>query len=381
MNANPLRIAVLSIPGTLAGTAGRAFAEAGELVDGFYRDEWGHDDFREAPRSRLAAAQPSSSQRMLYLTARVGNDLAGVAVLRLPQRDNRRTASVMVVVAPARRRQGIGRGLYAAAEAAARSEGRSILDAETDHALREVPGGPPGAGSGVGAEAGAGAGTDAGNRFDAGTGVGSVPAGPGAAFASAMGYRLEQVDVVSRLDLPAVRAAGALEEAFCNAGADYELVSWRGSCPAGLAGDYARLRQVMSIDAPSGALEQEEERWDAERVREGEDKVRRMGAEAWVCAVRHRASGELVGHTLLMSHEENPGAVLQGDTLVLRAHRGRKLGTWLKAANLLQLQEQVPAAGRVYTWNAAENRPMLDINTALGFVPVGYSGQWQKVLG
>lgn len=370
MRSNPVDVAVLPIPDTLAGTAGRAFAEAGELLNGFYREEWNHDDFRETPRSRLAAAQPGSSQRMLYLTARMGPALVGAAVLWLPQRDNLRTASAMVAVVPEERRQGIGRALYTAAEQAALSEGRIILAGETDHAVHPVREGQPGAGSGA----------NAGSRIDAGTGVGSVPAGPGAAFAQAMGYRLEQVDVVSRLDLPAVRAARDFEEASRIAGAGYELVSWRGACPGELAGDYARLRQVMSIDAPSGALEQEEERWDPERVREGEDKVRRMGAEAWVCAARHRASGELVGHTLLMSYADNPGVFLQGDTLVLRAHRGRRLGTWLKAGNLLNLQDQVPGAGRVHTWNAAENRPMLDINTELGFVPVGHSGQWQKVL-
>jgi hypothetical protein len=52
----------------------------------------------------------------------------------------------------------------------------------------------------------------------------------------------------------------------------------------------------------------------------------------------------------------------------------------LKAANLQELAIRFPAATLVYTFNAEENRYMLDVNEAVGFVPAAYEGIWKKAL-
>ena len=99
-----------------------------------------------------------------------------------------------------------------------------------------------------------------------------------------------------------------------------------------------------------------------------------------VTVALHAGTGEVAAYTHLAWPEEHPAGVWQEETLVLPHHRGHGLGMWTKLANLARLVEANPEARRVHTWNAVENRPMLAINDALGFVPVGVEGCWQKRL-
>jgi hypothetical protein len=75
-----------------------------------------------------------------------------------------------------------------------------------------------------------------------------------------------------------------------------------------------------------------------------------------------------------------PDQGYQWDTLVLREHRGHRLGLLVKAANLQALITELPEVRRVFTWNATENEPMLRVNRALGFAPIGHTTEWQKQL-
>jgi GNAT superfamily N-acetyltransferase len=65
---------------------------------------------------------------------------------------------------------------------------------------------------------------------------------------------------------------------------------------------------------------------------------------------------------------------------VLREHRGHGLGMLVKLVNLAALQRDHPGYPSVVTYNAEENRHMLSVNEALGFVPIGYEGAWKKTL-
>ncbi|MCQ1999483.1 GNAT family N-acetyltransferase [Arthrobacter zhaoxinii] len=357
MTQMQVSIEPIAVPAGLDAPGAADFVAVAEMFNAQQQEFWGNNDFYGPPQAQLAGRGSTPTRRRELLAARAGSDIVGVAQINLPLTDNLHSGTVDIVVAPSARRRGVGTRLYAAAEQLALSDNRRMLMAETDHLLSGETAGPI-----------------------AGT-ASLVPQDAAALFASALGFRLELVDRVSRLELgsPADDEA-VLEQARTAAGAGYELVFWSGACPEDLIAAYARLRQKMSTDAPMGGLDLAEEVWDGARVREAEGLARDMDAEVLVSAARHVATGELAGHTVLEVFRNNPAVVYQDDTLVLEGHRGNRLGMLLKAANLVCLREAVPEALRVYTWNAEENRHMLSINEQLGFRAIGYSGEWQKEL-
>lgn len=363
MTQSPAVIAPLAIPSSLdpGDPAAADFLAAGRLLNENMLELWGNADFRDSPETQLAGCRTTPVRRRVLLAARSGDEILGLATLSLPLADNTHAGTVEVVVAPQARRTGLGSRLYTAAEQAAAASGRRTILGETDHPAR--------------------AGADGGTVVPK-SGAGHVPADAAAGFALKNGFALEQVERISLLDLAAAAVGPeTLDAAATASGAGYELEFWRGACPERLVDAYAQLKQAMSVAPPMAGLDVEEERWDAARVREAERKALEMDAEVLVSAVRHVSSGQLAGHTVLMVFTSNPAVAFQDDTLVLPEHRGHRLGMLLKAANLVQLREQLPEAARIWTWNAAENEHMLAINDRLGFAPVGWSGEWQKLLG
>ena len=156
------------------------------------------------------------------------------------------------------------------------------------------------------------------------------------------------------------------------------MVQWVDRTPPEWLPDLALLYTRMSTDAPSAGLAEPEQLWTPERVAQEEQKAAASPRTALTSAVLHGPSGHLVGFTKLEVPAESGRSVSQADTLVLREHRGHRLGMLLKVANLELLAAERPGRPSVTTYNAEENRHMLDVNETLGFVPMGYEGAWRR---
>lgn len=291
------------------------------------------------------------------LLARTGGRIVGRAVLET-RLDETEAGWLDVQVLPEFQRRGIGRALADAIGALARDAGIARLI--TYAVSPDAPG----------------------DRVAAPTGFGSVPAGNREVrFLLARGWTLEQVERGSRFALPAdAGALAALRETAEGHSGDYRVVTWVGATPPALLDDLASLQTRMSTDAPSAGLEEPLDAWTAERFANKEALLLDAPQQLLTAAALHVPSGHLGGFTRLSVPDDLAAAVGQWETIVLREHRGHRLGMLLKVANLQLLGETAPGHPSVLTWNAEENRPMLSVNEAVGFVPIGYEGAWKKVL-
>lgn len=221
-----------------------------------------------------------------------------------------------------------------------------------------------------------------GDRIEPPTGFGSIPRdNREVRFLLDRGWRLEQVERASRFALPGDPAI--LERLRSDAEAHaigYRLHTWAGMTPEPLLTGMAVLFERMTTDAPTAGLEEPAEVWDAARVVDNDTRLAASPTTMLVSAAEHVESGRLAGMTRLWVPDDPARPAWQWDTIVRREDRGHRLGMLLKAANLQALEERLPGHPSVITWNAEENRPMLDVNEAIGFEAIGYEGAWRKDL-
>ncbi len=159
----------------------------------------------------------------------------------------------------------------------------------------------------------------------------------------------------------------------------YSLTGWVGPCPQEHLAAYAAQRTAMGRDVPTGTLNVEPPVWDGARVRVAEGRHVKQGFTPVVTMARG-PGGEYAGYTLILVMADQDGQVLQGDTLVLRAHRGHGLGAALKATNLARLVGVFPGSTRVHTWVAGTNTAMLAVNRRFGFRRVDSEAAVQRRL-
>jgi GNAT superfamily N-acetyltransferase len=310
-------------------------AREGEPGQGWHPDEWRARSIDEsAPKVfRLYSYGPSLERPV------------AVASLEVTREDNLAFLEGNLWVDPSQRRRGYGSALLAELERCARELDRPTL------VIFVIEG------------------------------SGEIGAGPNRAFAARHGYRVAEENV--RRDLPWPRPDGELDrlwDGWSPFAADYEIISWTDGTPDELVDARAHLSAIMPAETPHVDIEVDAEHWDAQRVRNHEVTVDRMGRDLLVAAARHRDSGELVGYSELTVSREQPQTAYQWDTLVVRAHRGHRLGGLLKVTTMRLLEAGQYPTQKITTFNSTLNTPMIAVNEALGARVAGAMVAWRKDL-
>ncbi len=347
----------LAIPQSLDAAGGADFIEMTAVRNAVETSTHGSPDLEYRADELLPHWLDMEYEPKRLFVARAGGRIVGRAVYEVRLEGSPEVAWMNVEVLPEHRGRGIGSALLAELESLADTDGRTVRQC---YSIARGLLGP---------------------RLESPTGFGSVPlADPGVTFLRHRGWSLEQVERSSRLPLPMPDVDRRLAEGLAASGGEYRVQTWEGRTPERWLEDVALLSTRMSTDAPAGGMDEAEEVWTVERVLEYEERLDGSPRIELFAAVEHIASGHLVGYTELSIPPEPHRAVSQEDTIVMREHRGHKLGMLLKVANLSQLEKLHPGHPSVTTFNAEENRHMLDVNEAVGFVAVAYEGAWKKVV-
>lgn len=353
-----LELRPLHIPESADADGAADFRAMVAVRNAVYAHLSGHDDHAMTAAELLPHYEPTPYERRLSWLVVLDGRPVGRLGLDLPDEGESVLAFALIELLPDVWGRGIGTAGLALLEGVAREDGRSVLQTWAEHP--DAPG----------------------ERLPAPTGFGSVPAAdPGVRFALGHGFSLEQIERNSAFDLqgPFDAVRRLLTQARA-ASTGYRLVRWFAPTPPEFVDGYAWMKSRMVTDAPAAGLQFDEEKWDDARVAKRDAMYTTSGRTLHVVAAQHIETGELCAFNELAVAADKTKASHQEDTLVLREHRGHRLGLLVKCENLVAWREIAPQSPRVLTYNAEENRPMLDINEAIGFAPIAYEGAWKKVL-
>jgi GNAT superfamily N-acetyltransferase len=170
-----------------------------------------------------------------------------------------------------------------------------------------------------------------------------------------------------------------LHEDATAAASAYEIVRREGRTPDDELEAMAEMSASIN-DAPTDDLDIEDEVYSPDRVRAYEEAQLARGKALFRVFARHRETGELAGHTVVVVDGERPQLADQHDTAVVASHRGHRLGLLLKSDMNLWLREVQPQLTEIGTWNAESNDHMIGVNEAIGYRVISRQLEFQKAI-
>jgi GNAT superfamily N-acetyltransferase len=299
---------------------------------------WEFREFLGAFRS------PDSGERQELFAAYDGDRMVGNAVLWSFLLDNTDKAAFTLNVDVPERRRGIGRALAQRLEQTAKDDDRSLIladarlpfDDREGHAYRR--------------------------------------------FAEACGYELSNYEVVRHLPLPVhdEQIQQWIDEAAPRH-RGYTIETFVGAVPDDLVESLCLLLGQLAVDAPTGAVDFEEEAVTPQRYAEMVATTAAMGRARYETVALTPDRQVVAQSTLAMSLEEST-KVYQWGTFVHREHRGHRLGLATKAVNLRSVQAARGDLTLITTQNGETNDYMVAINERMGFRPIEVAAEFVKPL-
>jgi GNAT superfamily N-acetyltransferase len=199
-------------------------------------------------------------------------------------------------------------------------------------------------------------------------------------FAVACGYELSNYEVVRHLALPVPDEQ--IQEWIDEAAPRHEgytIETFVNDVPDDLVESLCVLLGQLAVDAPTGAVDFEEEVMTPERYVEYVERVKAMGRARYETLALTPERLVVAQSTLAVPLSASTN-VFQWGTFVHREHRGHALGLATKAVNLRAVQAARDDLTLVITQNAETNDYMVAINERMGFQPVEVSTEFVKHL-
>ena len=286
---------------------------------------------------------PDSGERQQLFAAYDGDTMISCAVLWSPLHDNVDKAWFSLDVDVPARRRGVGRAMLERLEQVSKDDHRSLVltDSKLPFDERETHG--------------------------------------YRRFAEACGYELSNYEVVRHLHLPVPdeQIQGWVDEAAPRH-EGYTIETFVGRVPDDLVESLCVLLGQLAVDAPTGAVDFEEEVMTPERYAESVGVVEAMGRARYETLALTPDRLVVAQSTLAVPVSSPSTTVFQWGTFVHREHRGHALGLATKAANLRAAQAARDDLALVTTQNAETNDHMVSINRRMGFEPVEVATEFVK---